>query len=743
MPMKHVVWVLLASAAASACGGDDVYEVPAPASCLPGCAGVRTYDAQAYDLHARFDWDSSTLTATEDITLDTSQSGAIVELDAAVDITRVYTGDQNLAYIVDPTARTLTVDVTPVGTGSATTFSVDYSAKVDGTTSQTSGTSLILSSSTSDDPCKSRVLYTDSEPDRALFWLVTQLDPSDRALWSVDMTIGSDEDVIANGTRVSDQTNGDTRTVGYALDKPIPAYMMAFAAGQLEHTDRAAADGVVPLSVWYRRGFVLDPQLTLNDVTTAMKVFNAEIMPYPWDTYSVVLLPYGGGMENATITFNDEFSGQGAGDFVLNAHELSHHWFGDWVTMHGFDDVWFKEGMATVLESEAEKAVRDSTHAATAGSAGRLWGTDYNFNPDDAIVDDSLHGLDKYTSGPYERAGWTISQIRATVGETAFFAGLRKLLAEHALGSATGEQFIRSFQPALDEATVQKLLAALPQKPTPTLTVTATAGSDSTALAVSLADPSAVMIYPMDLAVVDATGSATVTHVVPGTPVTLTVPADGYLGVDERDVHPHWYYDFNENFSQYNPISTRLAPPITAPPPPLAAFATRSAAQQEKAGDFGELPIALASQLPAYIASLGSVDAQESAVIAACARGKTDATWMTAVEPLLETPPVAAFNSGLSACGTTYPQATLEPELKAAIAGGTPADLARAEYLISFDYGSADSTAIIGGLADNAPTLRLREYAGERIQLAQQGQSGYSHRAVHGGRHKTHLRAAP
>ncbi len=711
--MKLVVVAVLAAA----CGNDPGETPPAP-SCVPGCAGLRTYDAQSYDLHASFDWATMTLTASEDIALDTTASGAIVELDAAVAVTRVHAGAQDLAFALDAAANTLTID-----TGPASTFTVEYTAKVDGSTGQTTGTALLATTSTSDDPVQSRVVFTDSEPNRALFWLVCKLDPSDRALWSVDLTVDPDEDVIANGARLSDMMTGDgKRVVAYALDKPIPAYMMAFAAGELVHTDRPAAAGLVPLSVWYRRGMVLDPAVTLDAVTQAMQVFDALIMPYPWDTYSVVLLPYSGGMENATITFDDERSGQGPGELVLNAHELSHHWFGDWVTMHGFDDVWFKEGMATVLESEAERAMRDGE------GTGRLWGTDYGFSSGDAVVDDSLHGLDKYTSGPYERAGWMITQIRARVGETAFWTSMRGMLAAHALGSVTGEEFIRSFQPALDEATVQQLLAALPQKAIPALSVT-TAGATVT---LALADPGAEMIAPLEISVVDATGAATTSMLAPGGNLALTVPDGGYLGVDERDVHPPWFDDFGLGFSSYAALGASFAPPTTTAAPALAAFASRSAAQQEKAEQLGLLPLASASQLAAYIASLDSNDAQRDAVIAACARAKSsgDGSWLTAAEPFLETPPRAMFDLDFSACGTAYPMATLEPELTAAIAGGTTADLARIEYLISFSYG-ADDAAVIGPLATSAPTLRLRELAKERLGMQS------TVRVKH-----THLRAA-
>jgi hypothetical protein len=176
----------------------------------------------------------------------------------------------------------------------------------------------------------------------------------------------------------------------------------------------------------------------------------------------VVLVPqYGGGMENATITFDNELSGQGVLGFGLSAHELAHQWFGDWVTMHTYDDVWVKEGMATLLAAEADRARRDRD------GTGRWFGSDFNFNPDDAVVDPALTGLDKYTSGPYERAAWLMTQIRARIGDAAYWAGARKVLADHARGTITGEQFVRSFAPALDEATIARILAALPRRGAP------------------------------------------------------------------------------------------------------------------------------------------------------------------------------------------------------------------------------------------------------------------------------------
>jgi aminopeptidase N len=268
---------------ASGCGGDDGEPPP---SCLPDCPGDRGYDAVSYDLHARFDWTSETLTATEDISVAIAAS-PVIELDAGVVVTAVHAGDRALAFVADPATAKIRIDLTPIAASTPVAFTVDYTAMV--------SSALRLGGPRDDDPVAARAVFTDSEPDRARLWLVAKDDPSDRALWSVDVAVAPDQDVLANGARVSDSTAGAERVVGYALDKPIPTYLMAFAAGDLVHADRTT--GRVPLSVWYRRGLAVDPDATLDVVADAMATYETKLGPYPWDSYPVFHAPgYGGGM---------------------------------------------------------------------------------------------------------------------------------------------------------------------------------------------------------------------------------------------------------------------------------------------------------------------------------------------------------------------------------------------------------------------------------------------------------------
>src|SRR5436853_3749938 len=92
--MTAVVALGLVAVGASACGGGD--DTGPPPTCLPDCPATRSYDAVGYDLHARFDWAASTLTATEDITVAIADS-PVIELDAGVAVTAVHAGTAALA----------------------------------------------------------------------------------------------------------------------------------------------------------------------------------------------------------------------------------------------------------------------------------------------------------------------------------------------------------------------------------------------------------------------------------------------------------------------------------------------------------------------------------------------------------------------------------------------------------------------------------------------------------------------
>lgn len=682
--------------ALAGCGGDD-----GPATCLPDCAASRDYDVESYRLVAALDWDERTLTVDETVTVVMKSGDRVIELDADVEeVQSVRYLGEDVGYRHDREAGTLRIDFSRQPQPSSNNHPLDIRYRT------LASSALVFTAPRDDDPVSGRVVYTNSEPASARRWLISNDHPSDRATFSIELAVEDGVDVVANGERVWD---GDGR-VGYRIDQAIPTYLMAFAAGDLVHTETTG--GRVPIAVWHRRGAPVDTTAHLDLLARQMAQFEALVGPYPFARYAVVLLPgFPGGMENATITFNSETSGLGAISENLNAHELAHHWFGDWVTMRDYRDAWIKEGLATLLAAEASRPQRDGE------ARGRLMGAQFNFDPDDAVVDDELTGIARYTSGPYERAAWMMTQARAKIGDAAFWATLREVLADHALGTIDGADFIAAFAPELDAATAARWLAALPVKGAPAIGI-AVAGN---AVTLTLTDADALLFDSIPVAVVDAAGSATSHQLAPGAPLSLTVPAGGYLAADERDVHPYWQLSFAVDADAHAALV-----PLTLPTtePARVAFGARSAAAQERALSNGALALEAALLGPTYLA-LDSTAARRSLVFDACrtlaqlpAGDPAIATWVSALAPLLETPAITAYTTSFAPCARALPATGIAGELAGLAGQGAaiaPARLARLEYVLGFDPGAAATFAAVSQVALSAPSIRHRDLALDRL----------------------------
>jgi hypothetical protein len=420
---------------------------------------------------------------------------------------------------------------------------------------------------------------------------------------------------------------------------------------------------------------------------------------------------FSGGMENTTITFTSEASGQANLGTNLQAHELAHHWFGDWVTVATFDDIWIKEGMATLLAPEAERAARDVE------GRGRRFGADFGFNPTDAIRDKSLVGIAKYTSGPYQRAAWLLAQIRDRVGDAAFWQALRGVLQKHALGSIDSETFVRSF--GLDEPTVQKVLKLLDEKRVPAVSIATSPDPAGTLVKLNLSDPGETMIAPIVVTVVDASGQATTHMLVPDVPLGFTVPAGGYVAPDENDVHPDWWASFTTNPEGYARFAPLLVPTSAGA---RLAFTSRTAAHQERALDsslayLGRVDIA-PSNFGEFYGALDSTWARRSAELAGCyaARNPADReSWANVLGPVLASPSMTEWSTAFGHCGTDFATRTFGAEL-ATLAPSVGAKTAnRFVYLSSFDYGAVATFDALAQVVLGGPTLQLREHALNRM----------------------------
>ena len=270
---------------------------------------------------------------------------------------------------------------------------------------------------------------------------------------------------LANGAATTRDSSARGVTHHFAATPPLSTYLIAFAAGPWSvHTRREViAPGArpVPTTLYVRRSRAKEAE---SDTLLAM---NARALrwlgtyfgvPYAFPKYDALLAPAFpfGGMEHPGAVFYNEESfiyrerpttTQLLGRQATTFHEVAHQWFGDYVTMRWFDDLWLKEGFATFMAARMQADLEPASNA---------WKTFYLRNKPVAYGTDATSGttpvwqalgnLDQAKSnyGPivYNKAPSLLRQLEYLVGPAAFQRGVQQFLREHAYGNATWQTLL-------------------------------------------------------------------------------------------------------------------------------------------------------------------------------------------------------------------------------------------------------------------------------------------------------------
>ena len=187
--------------------------------------------------------------------------------------------------------------------------------------------------------------------------LPTQDTPDVKITVGVGLTVIKPLFALNSGIYQSQIDNGDTVTYFYEQKVPIPSYLIAIAAGAIE--ERVISDRT---KVYGEKEVVDLAAYEFEDTENFIQIAEAYLIPYEWGEYNLLVLPSSfpyGGMENPTLTFVTP--SLIAGDKSLAnviAHEISHSWSGNLVTMDNWSNFWLNEGFTMFIQRKImEKSI--------------------------------------------------------------------------------------------------------------------------------------------------------------------------------------------------------------------------------------------------------------------------------------------------------------------------------------------------------------------------------------------------
>lgn len=276
-------------------------------------------------------------------------------------------------------------------------------------------------------------VFVVSEPDGARYWFPSNDHPRDKATFRFEVIVPEGLTGVANGVFVEEvpHDNGTTSFI-WEHDFPMATYLAMVSVGDYTRIDSVSPAGVpIRHYIFPELG---DPFRQATDMTGEALDWMSELfIPYPFDTFGFT----------TTRLFNASLETQSMvvlSEKMLNeetvVHEIAHQWFGNWVSLDSWADMWHNEGLAIYITL--------------------LWQTRNDPRGLDIFMESVLSNVAERDSGEplgnlppqrlfgyesYWKGAALFHSLRLEVGDEAFFEGLRLYLQRFGGGTASREDF--------------------------------------------------------------------------------------------------------------------------------------------------------------------------------------------------------------------------------------------------------------------------------------------------------------
>ena len=255
------------------------------------------YDAQHYDIALRFRPAANHITATTVITAVATENLSSFNLDLYGLTVGSVTVDGAPANFKRQDSELIIMPSTTLAVGATFTVVVDYAGVPAPITDPG-----VPYKELGWQAWKDGYFGTISEPSGAMNWFPSNNHPSDKATYTIRITLPADLTAAANGALTETIDNDDgTRTFGWRMSSPMASYLTIVAVG--DYLEARDDSGPVPIRNYFPAG--TDAEIiSAYDITQEVMTWLIEtIAPYPFAEYGVVIFPgLTGALETQTLS---------------------------------------------------------------------------------------------------------------------------------------------------------------------------------------------------------------------------------------------------------------------------------------------------------------------------------------------------------------------------------------------------------------------------------------------------------
>ena len=282
-------------------------------------------------------------------------------------------------------------------------------------------------------------------------------EPEAKATFAISI-LSNEPVVLSNMPVISQRESSEGTLTTFEQTPRMSTYLAAFVAGDLQRATTATKSGV-EVNVYATPAQSADSlNWALQHAAQTIDFFDDYFgVPYPLPKSDHVALPdfSSGAMENwGLVTYRETAlladpatASVSTRQYIATviAHELSHQWFGNLVTMKWWNNLWLNESFATLMEYLATDALHPDW---------RQWDEFANNEGVAALRRDSIDGVQPVqteVSSPaeisalfdgaivYAKGGRLLRMMQLWIGDEAFRAGLKQYFTRFKYSNTTGD----------------------------------------------------------------------------------------------------------------------------------------------------------------------------------------------------------------------------------------------------------------------------------------------------------------